>query len=155
MTGQPDLFDRYTRPCGAVSATACRNDTGMFCRCFLAEEHGGPHVCVNCNGQILPAPPSGPAAEPYVKEDGDAEAFDVFWESAEGAEFWVALCLAARTALDTGDLRFSTRTFLARYRDDNHVRVNNDFSPKFADLLIVDDPRLEAILERRKRTKAD
>ena len=100
-----------------------------------------------------PAPPTGPAAEVYSREEGKPLAFTKFMDSEDGPQFWRALQDAALDALARQETRFSTRTFLARYRDDEKVRINDHFSPWFADELVVKYPRLIDIIERRARKK--
>jgi hypothetical protein len=152
---QPDMFGS-TQPCDARSSTPCRNDTGMFCRCRWQKEDrsGHQHVCTDCGQTFISSPPTGPPAEPYSKEEGASDAFTAFQRSDAGVQFWDALFTAASHALDTGEERFSPRTFVALYRDEHKVRINDHYSAWYADSLIVADPRLESIVERRKRTKA-
>ena len=101
-----------------------------------------------------PPPPTGPEAEKYHHEDGRPERFVAFLDTPDGQAFWEAVEEAALEALRTGEERFSTRTFLARYRDDEKVRINDHFSPWFADELVARHPLLLDIIERRKRRKA-
>jgi hypothetical protein len=98
-------------------------------------------------------PPTGPAAKPYSREEGKPHAFIKFMESEDGPPFWQAVQDAALSALARQETRFSTRTFLARYRDDNKVRINDHFSPWLADDLVADHPQLIDIIERRVRRK--
>ena len=42
---------------------------------------------------------------------------------------------------------------MAHYRDTKKVRLNNNFSPWFADLLVAKHPQLIDIVERRVRRK--
>jgi hypothetical protein len=100
-----------------------------------------------------PPPPTGPLADRYTREEGKPHAFIKFMESDDGPPFWRALQDTALDALGRQEKRFSTRTFLARYRDDEKVRINDHFSPWFADELVAKYPQLIDIIERRKRTK--
>ena len=84
-----------------------------------------------------PAPPTGPTADKYSREEGKPHAFIKF----------------ALDAFRRQEKRFSTRTFLARYRDDEKVRINDHFSPWFADQLVTNHPQLIDIIERRIRKK--
>jgi len=52
------------------------------------------------------------------------------------------------------ETRFSPRGFLAHYRDSKKVRINNNFSPWFADMLVAEHPQLVDIVERRVRKAA-
>ena len=84
-----------------------------------------------------PPPPTGPAAEVYSREDGKPDAFIKFMESEDGPPFWRALQDAALDAFGHQQTRFSPRGFLAHYRDTKKVRINNNFSPWFADQLVT------------------
>jgi len=101
----------------------------------------------------VPSPPTGPAAEVYSREEGKPSAFTAFMESADGTPFWRALEAAALDALARREARFSPRGFLAHYRDSKRVRINNNFSPWFADMLVAEHPQLVDIVERRVRKK--
>jgi len=101
-----------------------------------------------------PSPPTGPAADPYSREDGKPPAFIEFLDSEDGPPFWRALQDAALDAFAHKEERFSPRGFLAHYRDTKKVRLNNNFSPWFADMLVTEHPQLIDVIERRKRTKA-
>ena len=152
MNGQQDFFDRSTKPCLVRSSTPCPVDSGMFCRCrYPHENHAGPHLCIDCRRRILPAPPTGPAAEPYHKEDGTPEALRAFLATEEGQTFWYAALSEARAT--SQDDRFSVLGFIHDFRREHKVRVNNSFAPYLADLLVLEDPDLEAVIERRKRKK--
>jgi hypothetical protein len=100
-----------------------------------------------------PPPPTGPLADPYSREEGKPPAFIKFMDSEDGPPFWMALQDAALDAFARQETRFSPRGFLAHYRDTKKVRLNNNFSPWFADQLVVNHPQLIDIIERRKRTK--
>jgi hypothetical protein len=100
-----------------------------------------------------PPPPTGPAADPYSREDGKPPAFTKFMDSEDGPPFWRALQDAALDAFRRQEERFSPRGFLAHYRDTKKVRLNNNFSPWFADMLVTEHPQLIDVIERRKRTK--
>jgi hypothetical protein len=100
-----------------------------------------------------PPPPTGPLAEVYSREDGKPPAFIKFMDSADGPPFWRALQDAALDTFGRQEERFSPRGFLAHYRDTKKVRLNNNFSPWFADMLVTEHPQLIDIIERRKRTK--
>jgi hypothetical protein len=100
-----------------------------------------------------PPPPSGPDAEPYKQEDGRPSAFLRFLETAEGAAFWESIQTAALEALEAGEKRFSPRSFLGNYRVTEKVRVNDHYSPWFADMLVKEYPDLLDIVERRERKK--
>jgi len=102
----------------------------------------------------VPIPPTGPAAEVYSREEGKPHAFIKFMESEDGPPFWRALQDAVLDALGRQEKRFSTRTFLARYRDDEKVRINDHFSPWLADELVAKYPQLIDIIERRVRKKS-
>ena len=101
----------------------------------------------------VPAPPTGPAAEVYSREAGKPPALIKFMESDDGPPFWLALEEAALAALGRRERRFSARGFLAHWRDTKRVRINNDFSPWFADRLVAKHPQLIDIIERRVRKK--
>jgi hypothetical protein len=100
-----------------------------------------------------PPPPTGPEAEPHTREEGKPPAFQRFLESDDGKLFWEEIQSAALEAYRAGEKRFSPRGFLAHYRDTKKVRVNNVFSPWFADLLVAKYPALLDIIERRVRKK--
>ena len=149
---QQDFFSRDRSPCDVRSATPCLRDGGMFCRCREQDDaHIGRHVCLDCGSQILPSPPTGPAAEPYHQEDGTLDAFGRFRQSDNGLVFWEAILAAGLRALQNEEKRFSPRTYVAWYRDKYKMRINDHYSAWYADALIAADPRLEAIVERRKR----
>lgn len=101
----------------------------------------------------VPDPPTGPPAAPYDREDGRPEKYVAFRATEDGEAFWVRLTQDALGALQEGESRFSTRTFLARYRDEQKVRINDHFSPWFADDLVAAYPELLDIVERRARKK--
>lgn len=101
-----------------------------------------------------PPPPTGPAAEVYSREEGKPDAFIKFTESEDGDPFWRALEAAALDAFARQETRFSPRGFLAHYRDTKKVRLNNNFSPWFADMLVTEHPELIDIIERRVRRKS-
>lgn len=101
-----------------------------------------------------PDPPTGPQAEAYTREEGRPEAFDRFMATEEGETFWWAIRTAALAALEEGEARFSARAFLSNYRHTRKVRINDHFSPWFADLLVATYPALLDIVERRERKKA-
>jgi hypothetical protein len=101
-----------------------------------------------------PSPPTGPAAAVYRREDGRPSAFTAFMKSEDGTPFWRALEAAALDALARRETRFSPRGFLAHYRDSKKVRINNNFSPWFADMLVAEHPQLVDIVERRVRKAA-
>ena len=101
----------------------------------------------------VPSPPTGPAAEVYSREEGKPHAFTKFMESEDGPPFWQALQDAALDAFGHQQTRFSPRGFLAHYRDTKKVRINNNFSPWFADELVAKYPQLIDIIERRVRKK--
>jgi len=100
-----------------------------------------------------PSPPTGPLAEAYSREEGKPPALAKFMESEDGPPFWRALQDAALDAFGREEKRFSPRGFLAHYRDTKKVRLNNNFSPWFADLLVAKHPQLIDIVERRVRRK--
>lgn len=100
-----------------------------------------------------PPPPTGPKADVFTEADGRTPAFWRFFRSEDGRQFWATIQRDALSALDAGEKRFSPRGFLASYRDREKVRVNNIFSPWFADMLVLAHPELIDIIERRKRTK--
>ena len=102
----------------------------------------------------LPLPPSGPQAERYSVEEGLPSALTAFMEGEDGPPFWRALEAAALDALARQETRFSPRGFLVHYRDTKRVRINNNFSPWFADLLLMEHPQLVGIVERRVRKAA-
>lgn len=101
-----------------------------------------------------PSPPTGPLADPHTREEGKPLGFVKFMESDDGAPFWRALQDAALDAFRRQETRFSPRGFLAHYRDTKKVRLNNNFSPWFADMLVTEHPHLIDIVERRMRKKA-
>jgi hypothetical protein len=122
---------------------------------------GEPSTSMSSDGPVhrssesyAPSPPTGPAAEVYSREEGKPDAFIKFMESAEGRPFWRALEVAALDALARRETRFSPRGFLAHYRDSKKVRINNNFSPWFADMLVAEHPQLVDIVERRVRKAA-
>jgi hypothetical protein len=100
----------------------------------------------------VPAPPSGPVA----KDPGESTrvAFWQFLTTGAGAVFWNRLEHKATEAFRAGKTRFSPRTFVAWYRDEYGLQINNDFSPWLADELVSRHPYLGKIIERRARTKA-
>ena len=100
-----------------------------------------------------PSPPTGPAADPYSREDGKPPAFIEFLDSEDGPPFWRALQDAALDAFRRQEERFSCASFIWHYRDTKKVRLNNNFSPWFADMLVTEHPQLIDVIERRKRTK--
>ena len=100
-----------------------------------------------------PDPPTGPAAEKFSREEGEPPAFTKFMDSEHGPPFWLALQVAALDAFGLQEKRFSPRGFLAHYRDSKKVRINNNFSPWFADRLVAEHPQLIDIIERRIRKK--
>jgi len=103
--------------------------------------------------QAPPTPPTGPVADPYSREEGKPHAFIKFMESEDGPLFWQALENAALDAFKRQETRFSPRGFLAHYRDTKKVRINNNFSPWFADQLVAEHPQLLDLIERRVRKK--
>jgi len=100
-----------------------------------------------------PPPPTGPLADSYSREEGKPHAFIKFMESEDGPVFWRALEDAALDAFKRQETRFSPRGFLAHYRDTKKVRINNNFSPWFADQLVAEHPQLLDLIERRVRKK--
>jgi len=100
-----------------------------------------------------PAPPTGPTADKYSREEGKPHAFIKFMDSEDGPPFWMALQDAALDAFRRQEKRFSPRGFLAHYRDTKKVRINNNFSPWFADQLVAEHPQLLDLIERRVRKK--
>ena len=100
-----------------------------------------------------PSPPTGPAADPYSREGGKPPAFIEFLDSEGGPPFWRALQDAALDAFRRQEERFSCASFIWHYRDTKKVRLNNNFSPWFADMLVTEHPQLIDVIERRKRTK--
>lgn len=100
-----------------------------------------------------PPPPTGPQAEPFSRLDGAPEAFLAFLETEDGQRFWSWLVAQAMGALSRGEKRFSTRTSVALFRAVEKVRINDHFSPWFADLLVQEHPELVDIIERRARKK--
>ena len=159
----------------ALSAARARNEslslrlTQLGAQCETeGDEMSTPRYCASCWEPVAtcvcdadqtdvftpPPPPTGPQAETYTEQDGRPAAFTAFLASPEGGLFWVAVQAAALTAFQTGEQRFSPRDFLSSYRAQHGVRVNNVFSPWFADMLVERHPQLLAIIERRKRKKA-
>ncbi len=156
MNGQAEIFPELPRLCLARSSTPCQERRGETCVCSFGDDdghRGAFHLCANCGQRFLPRAPSGPRAARYSPIDGEPAAYVSFMAGDVGRVFWLALLRAAQKAVQTKGARFSTRTFLARYRDDEHVRINDHFSPWLADALIRFDSRLEPIVERRRRTK--
>lgn len=96
---------------------------------------------------VLPDPPTGPLAQPYTPADGRPARYVKFITSDEGRVFWNALVHAALQAKG----RFSTRTFVAMYRDQEKVRINDHFTVWLADDLLRHYPILSSIIERRVR----
>jgi hypothetical protein len=104
---------------------------------------------------FAPAAPSGPNVEAPTPAAGTPEAYALWRKTAEGVEFWDALKRTGLEAFNAGDKRFSTRTFLARYRDDFKVKINDHFSPWLATDLIAAIPQLADIVEQRVRKKSE
>ncbi len=104
-------------------------------------------------GDHPPNPPTGPEAVVPSKEDGRYPAYIEWLDSDEGRAFWHALNTAARAAYKAGESRFSTRTYVARYRDDNKVKINDHYTAWLADDLATEHPDLLDIIERRVRKK--
>jgi|TARA_R100001143_G_scaffold12132_1_gene13516 hypothetical protein len=100
-----------------------------------------------------PAPPTGPTVDDYKRKDGKLERFIDFLSTEEGRRYWSILESSALRALNIGQKRFSTRTFVERYRAQTKTRLNNDFSVWSADLLVDRHPDLLDIIERRKRKR--
>ncbi len=100
-----------------------------------------------------PAPPTGPTAESYDHEDGRPEKFVAFLATEDGRRFWDCIEDAALGAFQSGARRFSARTFLHKYREREKLRINDHFSPWFADELVSRHPALLEIIERRSRKK--
>ncbi len=101
----------------------------------------------------VPAPPTGPQVDDFGYDEGLPPAFARFLATEDGQAFWRAIQEAALAVFRRGETRFSPRGFLAHYRDTNKVRINNIFSPWFADMLVAAHPELLDIVERRKRKK--
>ena len=98
-----------------------------------------------------PAPPSGPAADPYSHFDSRPEKFVAFILSEDGVTFMEKAERAARDALQQGHDRFSVLGYIHEYRALHKTRVNNTFAPWVADELVVRRPELLGIIERRVR----
>ena len=99
----------------------------------------------------VPAPPSGPAADPYHHFDSRPEKFVKFFLSKEGQGLFAQLRSAALDALRSGEKRFSVRAWVDS--DAHKKRVNNSFCPWLADELVIDRPELLDIIERRVRKR--
>lgn len=100
-----------------------------------------------------PPPPTGPHADRYTRAEGKPPAFIKFMASEDGPPFWRSLQDAALDAFRRQETRFSCASFIWHYRDTKKVRLNNNFSPWFADMLVTEHPHLIDIIERRMRTK--
>ena len=101
-----------------------------------------------------PSPPTGPLADRYTRAEGKPPAFIKFMASEDGPPFWRSLQDAALDAFRRQETRFSCASFIWHYRDTKKVRLNNNFSPWFADMLVTEHPHLIDIVERRVRKKA-
>lgn len=164
---QVSLFDSSVR-CPARSVTACINRPGSTCGCKLLQDHLARHVCVEC-GQVMTSvqtsesaamlfgPPSGSEVAPYTDVEGSPEAYRAFMAGVVGHELWTDLLAAAQAvyhgAYHGTAKRFSTRTFIAKYRERYGLRINDHFSPWLADALVASDVRLDTIVERRRRAQ--
>ena len=98
-----------------------------------------------------PPPPTGPKAEVHTEESGKPDRFVKFMASDEGITLFDHMKRAALGALRAGRKRFSVRAWVDS--TENLVRVNNAFSPWFADELVTAHPELLPIVERRVRTR--
>lgn len=107
---------------------------------------------VTKSAAIFLGPPSGPKAVPFTDPEGSPEAYRAFMAGEIGLELWKDLVGAAQASYEQGK-RFSTRTFIAKYRERYGVRINDHFSPWLADELVANDVRLDAIVERRRRAQ--
>ncbi len=153
-----DLFGNREQSCSGRGSTECPVSPGSVCECIYYTGHGDSCQCRNCglkfrSGAVpLSKPgPGGPAGEQYTREDSRTKHYNEFLSSNDGKQFWGALEHAALHALNTGELRFSTRTFVASYRANHHVRINDHFSPRLADDLVAKYPQLDSVVERRRR----
>lgn len=162
---QVSLFDSDS-PCPARSVTACIDRPGETCRCKLVLDHLARHNCARC-GQVMTSvqtsesaamffrPPSGPEVTSYTDAEGSPEAYRAFMAGVVGQELWTELLAAAQAvyhgAYHATAKRFSTRSFIAKYRERYGLRINDHFSPWLADALVASDVRLDTIVERRRR----
>jgi len=103
---------------------------------------------------LAPPPPTGPKVEVFTATDGQPAAYLAWRGTEEGSAYWEQLVAEAHQAFAANELRFSTRTHLAYYRDQRHIRINDHFSPWLADDLVTAFPQLLDIVERRARKKA-
>jgi hypothetical protein len=148
---QPETLDLFTEGvvCGTRGLMRCSEAQLEPCRCSEPAGHFANHRCLWCHQTFTPAPPTGPAAEIPNRAAGSYGAYLEWRDTDVGQRFFNE----ARAAALEADGRFSPRSFLAWFRDEYKVRVNDHFSPYLADELITACPELEAIIERRKRKK--
>ena len=161
MTEQPWLFEL----CEARGICRCPGPVleGVVCKCSKADGHQGTHVCEVCHSSFH-AIPSGPRSDVPDADAGSHEAYVAWRQTVKGHEVFEAAERAALEVLRQAEaaeqvalgftVRFSPRTFIALYRQDFGVRINNNFSPWLGDELIQKDPQLERVIERRARKKA-
>lgn len=150
-TTQEDLFGAAGL-CGALSATTCGNGRpGERCVCNLRADHVGGHVCSKCSMPIVPTPPSGPETDPFTRSESTRQAYITWRFTEDGKRFWDVLVQLALDLAPNG--RVSINHIHDEARAVTQIRANNNFRPWLADELIRKYPKLERVIERRKRRK--
>jgi len=98
-----------------------------------------------------PEPPTGPAADPHLREGGTYAAFVAWMATDDGRMAFQWVEFVALEQLAAGATRVSPRTLVARARDRLHIRINDHYTPWIADDLVAKHPALLDVIERRKR----
>jgi len=97
--------------------------------------------------------PSGPATTIPTREDGKRMKY-LDWRLTEGgAKAWAQIVRWAREEYYDGVKRVSINRLVERVRLDRLIKINNSWRSYLSDDLVALHPELDAVIERRKRTK--
>jgi len=102
---------------------------------------------------IAPAPPTGPAADVPTAAANRAEAYLAWRATQDGTLVLRWLLDRARERLAAGRRRISVNALVEAARVALGVPINNTYRAWLADELVMRDPGLLGVIERRRRAK--
>lgn len=102
-----------------------------------------------------PSPPTGPDARPFSRADKAPDAYVKWRESDEGLRALHWMLRVAQAKYDQGERRIGVNYLSDLLRDKMKVRHANDWRPWIANDLVVLDPRLVDVIQRKTRRKPE